>query len=74
MKRIKFKTNLKCDGCISKVTPVLNNNSEIESWDVDLKSADKMLTVVGENINEATLVEAIEKTGFKLEKTADPKD
>ena len=31
MKTIKFKTNINCGGCISKVTPFLNKQEGVES-------------------------------------------
>lgn len=45
METLKFKTNIKCGGCIATVTPVLDNDNKIEEWAVDLQSADKILTV-----------------------------
>ncbi len=45
MEILKFKTNIKCGGCIATVTPVLDNDSQVEEWVVDLQNADKILTV-----------------------------
>ena len=36
MKTLKFKTNIKCTGCVAKVTPFLNDEKGIEKWDVDI--------------------------------------
>ncbi len=35
MKTSKFKTNINCGGCISKITPYLDKQKGIESWEVD---------------------------------------
>lgn len=63
----KFKTNINCDACVAKVTPVLNGNPTVEKWEVDTKNPDKILTVEGENINEQELVQSLEKIGYRAE-------
>ena len=45
MNTLKFKSNINCTGCLSKVTPVLNDEKAIEKWDVDLEHDDRILTV-----------------------------
>ena len=42
---LKFKTSINCGSCVAKVTPRLNEADFIESWDVDTKNPDKILTV-----------------------------
>lgn len=37
MRKIKFKTNFKCSGCVDKAKPILDENSQISNWEVDLK-------------------------------------
>jgi copper chaperone len=49
METLKFKTNIKCGGCIATITPVLNNDTQIENWAVDLQNADKILTISTEH-------------------------
>ena len=51
MKTLKFKSNINCTGCLSKVTPVLNEEKAIEKWDVDLESDDRILTVETSNLD-----------------------
>jgi len=68
MEELKFKTTLKCGGCEEKVTPGLNAIDEIEEWDVDLDSADKILTVFATKNVEDKIIEAVEKVGFEIEK------
>lgn len=45
METLKFKTNIKCGGCIATVTPFLDGEEKISEWSVDLESADRILTV-----------------------------
>ncbi len=62
----KLKTNIKCMGCVAQVTPFLNAETSIQSWEVDVQHTDKVLTVKGE-INEKQLIELVEKAGFKAQ-------
>ncbi|GAA4306022.1 heavy-metal-associated domain-containing protein [Nibribacter koreensis] len=59
----KFKTNIKCGGCISTVTPILDKTPGIYSWEVDTNSPDKVLTVEGDATSEAVIL-AVELAGF----------
>ncbi len=68
MNTLKFKTSINCGNCVAKVTPVLNNQSEIKDWSVDTENPEKILTVSGENIDEADLIKSLQKIGFKAEK------
>ncbi len=69
METLKFKTNIKCGGCIAAVTPHLNNLSEIEKWEVDTQNPDKVLTIQGkERLNEESIVDTLEKAGYKADR------
>ncbi|AHF15843.1 heavy-metal-associated domain-containing protein [Niabella soli] len=65
---VKFKTNLKCEGCISKVTPALNSINGVKDWAVDLKDTDRILTITGSAIAEKAVVQALLQNGYKAEK------
>lgn len=67
MKTLKFKSNINCTGCLSKVTPVLNDEQSIEKWDVDLKHDDRILTVETENLSPDEIKQAVKKVGFTLD-------
>ena len=68
METLKFKTTINCGSCIAKVKPVLDNQEDISKWDVDTENPDKILTVHGENIDEADLVKVLQKVGYKAER------
>jgi len=68
MTTLKFKTNIKCDGCIAKVTPFLNAEATIEKWDVDIANSDKVLTVSGEKISEDLIKNLLKNEGYTAEK------
>lgn len=69
METLKFKTTIKCSGCVGKVTPFLNKAAGEENWEVDVQNPEKVLTVVLENnITEQAIVKAVEEAGYKAEK------
>ena len=68
METIQFKTNIKCGGCIEKVTPALNETAGPGHWQVATDSPDKILTVSANGLTEGEIKTAVEKAGFKAEK------
>jgi copper chaperone CopZ len=66
METTKFKTNIKCSGCVANVTPFLNEALGENKWDVDYNNPSKVLTVTGEN-DRAKVIKAVEKAGYKAE-------
>jgi copper chaperone len=66
MENLKFKTNIMCGSCLSKVTPFLNEAAGENNWEVDTNSPEKTLTVKGEKDNQK-IVQAVQKAGFKAE-------
>ena len=68
MKTLKFKTNIKCDGCLAKVTPKLNDTAGEDNWEVDIKTPEKILTVASDNVDEKTIISALKVAGFNAER------
>ncbi len=62
-----FKTNINCDGCMAKITPILDATGGIESWAVDTANRDKILTVISNGITQNEIMDTVRKTGFKIE-------
>lgn len=67
MGQVKYKTNIKCGGCISKVTAPLNEIAGEGKWRVDLNDSSKIL-FVEEGIPEARMKEALKKIGYTAER------
>lgn len=68
MTTVKFKTNIKCTGCIATVSPALNKVAGADNWNVDLKSPDKVLTISAPAITATAVTEALQAVGYKAEK------
>jgi copper chaperone len=64
MKTLKFKTNIQCANCLAKVTPKLNEQAGIESWNVDLNDPDRTLTVKTENLQPEDIKKTVLRAGF----------
>jgi copper chaperone len=68
MDTIKFKTNIKCGGCIDTVSPHLNALPAVEEWTVDTNVPEKILTVKGDaTAITPQVIAALEKAGFSAE-------
>ncbi|MDA9144065.1 heavy-metal-associated domain-containing protein [Bacteroidia bacterium] len=67
MPEAKFKTTIQCNGCLSKVTPKLNEILKEQSWSVDLESDDRILTVNDDNVSDDAVVSAVKSVGFEIE-------
>jgi copper chaperone len=64
MKKLQFKTNIQCGNCLSKVSPKLNEQSGIQSWQVDLQDPERTLTVESDVLNAGDIQKAVLKAGF----------
>lgn len=68
MKTARFKTNIKCMGCVTTVTPFLNKAVGVNAWKVDLNDPERVLTVDLESADAVAAVEqALQEAGYKAE-------
>lgn len=67
METKKYRTNIKCTGCVDTVTPYLNQAVGEDKWHVDLNDPSRILTVTGE-AEKDVVIQALEKAGYKAEK------
>ncbi|MCU0451226.1 MAG: cation transporter [Bernardetiaceae bacterium] len=63
---MKYKTNLKCAGCVAKIAPLLDAQPQVEKWETDLESPDKVLTVHG-SLSPEQVKALLQQAGFKAE-------
>lgn len=64
MKTLKFKTNIKCAGCLARVSPSLNETAGEDNWEVDINTPEKILTVVSDEVDASSIIFAINEAGF----------
>ena len=67
METLKFKTNIKCTGCLAKVTEPLNEKVGEGNWDVDLMTLKKTLTINTENVSAGEVIDTLKTAGFEAE-------
>ena len=67
MKTLKFNTNIKCGGCLQKVTPKLDDVVGSGHWQVDLANPKRVLTVETDSSNEDSIVSAVRQAGFEAQ-------
>lgn len=66
MKTIRFKTNLKCGGCIKAITPGLESLNIIDSWSVELENPDRVLEIKAPEDVSEQVIESVKKAGYQI--------
>lgn len=66
MQTLKFKTTMKCNGCVQTVTPFLEQANNIQNWSVDLQNPDRVLTVQTEGDAEE-VKNLLKEAGYQAE-------
>ncbi|GAA4321683.1 heavy metal transport/detoxification protein [Flaviaesturariibacter amylovorans] len=72
MQTLKFKTNIKCSGCIAASTPHLDSAVGAGNWQVDTQDPAKVLTVTADDpkVNAPAVIEAVQRAGYNAEPLA----
>lgn len=66
METLKFKTTIKCLGCVATATPFLNSAVGENNWEVDTDNRDKVLTIIQDKGIEAdAVIQAVNDAGYK---------
>lgn len=68
MNTIKFKSNIKCGGCIAAINESMNEMVGENKWEVDLSSENRILTVKTENVTSEEISEKLKNLGYTAEK------
>lgn len=68
MSTLKFKTSLKCGGCVSAITPSMDEIEGITSWNAELASLPCILTVEADSDVEQAVIAGVTKAGYSIEK------
>lgn len=62
----KFKTNLRCEGCVSSIRPLFDAAPAIKSWRAEVESPEKVLTVEGDDVTRSQVAELLGKAGYQV--------
>jgi copper chaperone len=62
----KFKTDIKCSGCVAKVTPHLNAAVGENNWQVDINDPSKILTVTTD-VDQSRVKAAVQQAGYNAD-------
>ena len=65
--KFQFKTNIMCGSCIAKITPAMEANKEIISWELNVQDPQKILTIESKSISEEKLICMVKDAGYKAE-------
>jgi copper chaperone CopZ len=66
MENRKFNTNIKCTGCVEKVTPHLKALLGDTRWEVDLNDPSRPLKISGP-VEVKDVQEALAKAGYRAD-------
>jgi hypothetical protein len=62
----RYKTNLRCSGCVSTIAPVFDAALGVKHWAADVDSPDKVLTVEGDDVSAARVGPLLGKAGYAI--------
>ncbi|MFA8299930.1 MAG: hypothetical protein ACEPOV_07205 [Hyphomicrobiales bacterium] len=65
MNTYKFKTSLKCQGCVDSISPFMNAVSEINDWKVDFNSKPPILEVQSNFDISQRVISIVRSSGFE---------
>jgi hypothetical protein len=60
-----FATNIKTESDKQKVSSVLNENSEIQQWNIDQEDVDCVLRIISKTLSEEQIIDLIDNQSFK---------
>lgn len=62
----KYKTNLRCGGCVATIGPVLDAAPGVKAWSAETESPDKVLTVEGDDIGRDRVSGLLRSVGYDV--------
>ncbi len=71
MKRLRFKSSLKCNGCVNAIKPGLEAIKDIKLWRVFLDVEDKVIEVETDKDEEAvanSVQQVVTNAGYIIER------
>jgi copper chaperone len=66
MEELRFKTNLKCNGCVNIISKGFEKIHEILVFKVNLDSPDKVLEITATADVTNRVIESVKKAGYEI--------
>jgi len=63
-----IKTDLHCGSCVTKIESVLNEDSTIKDYDINMDHPDKLITIKSDGLNIDSVISKFRNAGYKAEK------
>ncbi len=67
MKTLEFKTSVETEGAIGTLSFLLDSESTIDDWNINIEDPNRTLTVSGKNLEPHTIYDLFKKAGFSAE-------
>jgi copper chaperone len=64
---MKFKSNINCQNCVSKVKNSLDTLVGVDSWKVDTENSDKILEINNPKVAASEVINKLKRIGFVAE-------
>lgn len=64
---MKFKSNINCQNCVSKVKNTLDTLVGEEAWNVDTENPAKILSISNSQVAASEIINKLKRIGFAVE-------
>lgn len=64
MKTLKLKTDIHCQNCVNKVSPLLDSDDSIDNWSVDFEEGGSTLKIQGNQATEGHVEHILAQAGY----------
>lgn len=64
---MKFKSNINCQNCVSKVKNTLDTLVGAEAWNVDTENPSKILSISNSQVAASEIINKLKRIGFAVE-------
>ena len=66
METLSLKTDLHCQKCIDEIRPILDADTSIHNWTVDMEGQLKTLNVEGNNVSSQHINKLLQLAGYSI--------
>jgi copper chaperone CopZ len=66
METRRYRTDLRCQGCLASLAEVLNSAPGVTQWTADVDTPEKPLTITGERVDATTVSTLLGKAGYHV--------